>query len=285
MVDRTSQLKQAGFKLWSVLWLGILYTPVFFLVALGFNSSSYALKWEGFSFRWYEHTLSNPEMVAALFNSILVATLSTLIAVILGFLYAFWSHRAVAKRVSGMSDGLMSLPLFIPEIVIAIGLLVLVSHGLRPLVDTIGLSVNSMTAITLGHATLALGYASLVLRNRFKSYDLNQELAAQDLGASRLQIFLQIMLPQLMPGFAAAACLSFAVSLDDFYVSYFLSTGGSSLQTLPLYIWSLQGRRAMTPEINVVSSLLLSIALVFFAAGLFFNRLETKLRTSKKDAE
>lgn len=283
MVPPKHRLKRVGFNLWSLTWLSVLYVPVLFLVILGFNASSYALRWEGFSLRWYESTLRNPEMLSALFNSIIVALMSAFIAVCLGFFYALWSHRNNSKKLSGLGDSLMSLPLFIPEIVIAIGLLVLISQSFRPMTASLGFNLNSMTSIILGHTTLALGYSALVLRNRFKAYDFQQELAAIDLGATRMQVFFLIMVPQLLPGFAAASCLSFAVSLDDFYVSYFLSTGGSALKTLPLYIWSLQGRRAMTPEINVVSSLLLCLAVFFFAAGLILSRIDVKAKPPEKD--
>ncbi|MEN9529123.1 MAG: hypothetical protein RI932_996 [Pseudomonadota bacterium] len=276
MVTRPVKLKSVLFSTWSLLLLAALYLPVAFLVLHGFNAGSFALRWEGFSLRWYASTLENPEMLNALFNSLMVASISTLLAVTLGFFYALWSHRHSRHKITGAADSLMSLPLFMPEIVISIGLLVVVAQILRPGAAVLGLQLNSMSAIILGHTTLALGYASLVLRNRFRNYDVQQELAAIDLGATRSQVFFQVMLPQLMPGFAAASCLAFAVSLDDFYISYFLSTGGSSLQTLPLFIWSLQGRRAMTPEINVVSSLLLCIAVFFFAAGLLLSRSEPR---------
>lgn len=275
MVPRPLNMKKLLFNAWSLVLLALLYLPVGFLVVYGFNSGSYALRWEGFSLRWYAATLENPEMLSALFNSLLVATISTVLAVTLGFFYALWSHRHAQHKLTGAADSLMSLPLFMPEIVISIGLLVVVAQILRPSADLLGIPISSITSIILGHTTLALGYASLVLRNRFRHYDQQQELAAIDLGATRWQVFFQVMLPQLMPGFAAASCLAFAVSLDDFYVSYFLSTGGSSLQTLPIFIWSLQGRRAMTPEINVVSSLLLCIAVLFFAAGLLLSRSES----------
>lgn len=272
MVTFPSSLRKNALRSWSVLTLLALYFPVFCLFVFGFNGGTFALRWEGFSLRWYAITLTNTDMLTALFNSLMVATLSTTIAVCLGFLYAWWAHRIASNRVTRAADSLVSLPLFIPEIVIAIGLLVLVVRFIKPGISGIGLSMDSIHSIVIGHATLALGYAALVLRTRFKSYDVVQEFAARDLGASSWSIFSRIMIPQIAPGLAAAACISFAVSLDDFYVSYFLSTGGSSLKTLPLYIWSLQGRRAMTPEINVVSSLLLVLALLFFGLGLYLSR-------------
>ncbi|NBW80389.1 ABC transporter permease [bacterium] len=272
MVTFSSSLRKDALRVWCVLTLLVLYFPVFFLFVFGFNGGTFALRWDGFSLRWYSSTLSNTDMLTALFNSLLVASLSTAIAVCLGFLYAWWAHRSASLRITRAADSLVSLPLFIPEIVIAIGLLVLLVKFVKPGFAGIGLSMDSIHSIVIGHATLALGYAALVLRTRFKSYDVVQEFAARDLGASGWSIFSRIMLPQIAPGLAAAACVSFAVSLDDFYVSYFLSTGGSSLKTLPLYIWSLQGRRAMTPEINVVSSFLLILALVFFGLGLYLSR-------------
>lgn len=272
MVDSANSITRKILGAWSLAVLLLIYIPVALLVIYGFNGGSYALRWEGFSLRWYEATLTNREMLGALFNSLMVALLSTSVAVTLAFLYALWAHRTQQKRLAGASDSLLSLPLFIPEIVIAIGLLVMMARFIKPKALELGFHLDSLGSVVLGHTTLALGYAALVLRTRFNSYDLQQELAAKDLGANRWNVLWYIMLPQVLPGLAAAACISFAVSLDDFYVSYFLSTGGSALQTLPLYIWSLQGRRAMTPEINVVSSLLLLIALLFFGLGLTLSR-------------
>jgi spermidine/putrescine transport system permease protein len=272
MVNFASSLIKKLLLLWSSLILLLIYLPVFALVIYGFNSGSFALRWEGFSLRWYAAALTNSEMLYALFNSLFIGFISSLIAVSLAFMYCLWAHRTRHRRLAGTSDSLLSLPLFIPEIVLAIGLLVMIVRFLKPAVLGLGLNFDSFLSVIIGHTTIAVGYASLVLRTRFNAYDLQQELAAKDLGADRWSLFWSVMLPQILPGLAAAACLSFAVSLDDFYVSYFLSTGGSALKTLPLYIWSLQGRKAMTPEINVVSSLLLFIALLFFCTGLIFSR-------------
>lgn len=282
MVNSANSVNAKILQMWSMLLLSLLYFPVFILVVYGFNKGSFALQWEGFSIRWYALALSNSELLKALANSLLIATLSTFISVTLAFLYALWAHRSTQKRVAGAADSLMSLPLFIPEIVIAIGLLIVLVRFLKPISVGIGLPLDSVNSVILGHATLSLGYAALILRARFRGYDIQQEIAAQDLGADRWNIFKHIMLPELAPGLAAACCISFALSLDDFYVSYFLSVGGSSLQTLPLYIWSLQGRRAMTPEINVVSSLLLFIALLFFGLGLYLNRSDQSSELARK---
>lgn len=272
MVSSANQLNSKLLAGWSICVLILLYLPIASLFVYGFNAGAFALRWEGFSLRWYAEAFANEALLTALLNSLAVAIISSLMAVLLGFLYAFWAHRIAGRRLASASDSLISLPLFIPEIVIAIGLLVMTVRVFRPTALQLGVPISSLTAVVLGHTTLALGYAALILRTRFKNYDLQQELAARDLGAGRWDIFQHVLLPQIAPALVAAACISFAVSLDDFYVSYFLSTGGSSLQTLPLYIWSLQGRRAMTPEINVVSSILLFIALGFFTMGLFLNR-------------
>jgi spermidine/putrescine transport system permease protein len=278
----TSPSSTTRLTLWTTLILLILYVPVTLLFFYGFNSGLYALRWEGFSLRWYKEALGNEGMLDAMFTSLLIAALSALLAVSIAFLYALWSHRMARARTLRFTDSVMSLPLFIPEIVIAIGLLILIARGFRPAALAAGFDLSPFVSVLIGHATLAIGYAALILRARIQSYDLQQELAARDLGADGTHIFRYILLPQMMPGLAAAGCLSFAVSLDDFYVSYFLSTGGSSIQTLPLYIWSLQGRRAMTPEINVVSSILLLIAVFFFALGIVFNRQSRNSNFSEK---
>jgi spermidine/putrescine transport system permease protein len=282
MVDSARSLTKNMLLVWSGISLILIYAPVISLVIYGFNAGQYALRWEGFSFRWYAAALTNPEMLLALFNSLFIGFISTILAVMLAFFYCLWAHRTKFRRLAGTSDSLMSLPLFIPEIVLSIGLLVMIVRFLKPAVLELGFSIDSVVAVIIGHTTIAVGYASLVLRARFNTYDIQQELAAKDLGADKWQIFTTVMLPQIMPGLAAAACLSFAVSLDDFYVSYFLSTGGSALKTLPLYIWSLQGRKAMTPEINVVSSVLLILALLFFCTGLALSRSRTTGNDTRK---
>ncbi|MCA2960102.1 MAG: ABC transporter permease [Silvanigrellales bacterium] len=241
-----------------------LYAPLVVLVVYSFSASRFALRMEGFTLEWYRRALSNPAVYKAVVTSFSVAFLSAALSTGLGTALALAIHSLRRAKVAGKALLAMgAFPLLAPEIVLGLGLLLFFSRFLRPSLLLWGLELGSFPSVVAGHVTLGIGYVMYTVRARLEHFDDAQLLAAHDLGASRPEAFWTVMFPQILPGIIAGACLSLAVSLDDFYVSYFVSVGGSGFQTLPLYFWNLQGRQALTPEINVVSTLLLGFSFLF----------------------
>jgi len=231
-----------------------LYLPLAVIVSQSFNGARYGLNWGGLTTRWYQSALSDPQIAAAFKNTFIVAGSSTLIATLLGTLlgYGLARHRFASRH---FVSRLMLLPVAVPDIVMAVSLLLFYSMVRQ----WTGLLQLGLTTMILGHITFQIPFVALVVRSRLAGLDPTLEEAAADLGASRFQRVCRITLPMLRPGILAAAVLPFALSLYDFFVSFFTSGPGSS--TLPVYIYSAV-KRGVTGEIHAVSTLLISAAVL-----------------------
>ena len=236
-----------------------LYTPIIILVVFSFNSSRFVTTWDGFSFRWYGELFRNEAMVIALRNSLIVAVISTLISTVIGTMVALVMerHRFPGKLAF---DALLYLPVIIPDIAMAVMLLlffVLIQFRL------------SLITIIISHVAFMISFVAIVVRARLVGFDRSLEEAAQDLGANELQTFRYVTLPLLMPGILAGALLAFTLSLDDFVITFFTAGVGST--TLPLRIYSMV-KLGITPEINAVSTLLLAASMLLVLASLLLQR-------------
>ncbi len=236
-----------------------LYAPIIILVIFSFNSSRFVTSWEGFSFRWYGELFRNEAMVVALKNSLIVAVIATLISTVIGTMVALVMerHRFPGKLAF---DALLYLPVIIPDIAMAVMLLlffVLIRFRL------------SLITIMISHIAFMISFVAIVVRARLAGFDRSLEEAAQDLGANEFQTFRHVTLPLLMPGILAGALLAFTLSLDDFVITFFTAGVGST--TLPLRIYSMV-KLGITPEINAVSTLLLAASMVLVLASLLLQR-------------
>jgi spermidine/putrescine transport system permease protein len=246
----------------AVLAYSFLYLPIVVLVLFSFSASRYASIWGGFSLEWYAKLLHNPDIARALFNSLVIAAGTTLIATVLGTLVALGLERVADRHRASHYDAALTLPILMPDIVQGIALLlffVLVFNGLeyvfgwRP---TLG-----RTTVIIAHAAFAISYVAVVVRARLSGMDKRLEEAAMDLGANEWQVFQRITLPLIWPGVLSGGLLAFTLSLDEFVITFF--TSGPGATTLPIQVWSMV-KRGVTPEINALSTLMLlsSIALV-----------------------
>jgi len=231
-----------------------LYAPLVVLVAFSFNRARLSASWEGFTLAWYASALRDERILAALRNSIVIAFATTLIATAAGTAAALAFHRW-RFRAQATWTALMVLPLVVPEIVLAASLVLLFAG--------MGLRLGFLTVI-LAHVAFSMSYAVVVVRARLAGFDHTVEEAAMDLGASPLRTLRHVTLPMIGPGILAASLLVFAVSIDDYVVTSFVAGVGAT--TLPLHIYSMV-RSGLSPEINAVSTLLLSATgLLLFAA-------------------
>ncbi len=246
-----------------------LYLPIGVLVLYSFSASRYALVWGGFSLEAYRRVLTDPEIASALLNSMIVAASATAIATVLGSALALALERA---RVRGGLESLVYLPIVIPEIVMAVGLLVFFAQVIRPALNTVGLELSPLPAVIVGHVAFTISYVMVVVRARLRDLDRSLEEAACDLGATPAQVLRYVTLPLLAPAIISGALLAFTLSLDDFYVTYFSTSGGSGFKTLPLYLYALQGRAAIPPHMNAAASLMLGISLILIALAFWVQR-------------
>jgi spermidine/putrescine transport system permease protein len=220
-----------------------LYAPIAILIIFSFNSSRYAL-WEGFSWQWYSTLINDELILRAIKNSLIVATVATIISTVIGTLAALGMQR-FQFRAKTPIDALFYLPVIVPEIVMAASLVVFFGFIRFKL---------GMTTVILAHIAFCVSYVIIVVRARLEGFDRTLEEAAMDLGANELQTFFRITLPLIMPGILSGALLAFTLSIDDYLITSFVAGVGSS--TLPLQIYSMV-KTKVTPEINAVSTLLL----------------------------
>ncbi len=227
----------------------LLYVPIVVLIIFSFNSARTGATWQSFTLQWYGRVFSNARILEAAANSLIVAVLSTLGAVVIGTLMAMAMER-YRFRGKGAWDGLLYLPVIVPEIVMGISLLIFFA--------AVNISRGLLTLV-ISHIAFCMPFVYLTMRARLADFDRSVEEAAQDLGANEWVTFRRVTLPLLMPGIISSALLAFTLSLDDFVISFFVTGVGS--QTLPVYIWG-QIRRGITPEINAISALMLVLSIV-----------------------
>jgi spermidine/putrescine transport system permease protein len=224
------------------------------LAAFSFNRERLTATWRGFTFDWYLRLLDNTRVLTALRNSLVVAVVATVLATAIGTAGALAFHRHRFRRQAAL-DGLVTLPMVIPEIVMASSLLLLFA--------ALGLPLG-FTSVILAHVAFSVSYAVVVVRARLAGFDRSLEEAAMDLGAGPARTLVRVTLPVIAPGILAAALLVFSLSIDDYVITSFVAGVGST--TLPLQIYSMV-RSGISPEINAVSTLLLvATALLLFAA-------------------
>jgi spermidine/putrescine transport system permease protein len=232
-----------------------LYAPILVLVALSFNASRLSASWEGFTLAWYFKSATNPAILAALRNSLLVALATTVAATAAATAAALAFHRHRFRR-PGLLEGLITIPTVAPEIVLAASLLLLFA--------AIGLRLGFLTVI-LAHVGFTVSYAFVVVKARIAGFDHSLEEAAMDLGAGPVRTFFMVTLPAIFPAVMAAALLVFALSIDDYVVTSFVAGVGAT--TLPLQIYSMV-KSGVSPEINAVSTMLL-LATALLLLGVF----------------
>ena len=236
-----------GFRAVSIAVFSFLYLPLLFVVGYSFNENRVVTVWKGFSLQWYADVLGNDDIQRALWNSLRVGIVATVVSVALATGIAVGLLR-LARSGRTFAWGLIGAPLIIPEIVFAIGTLALFVQLRVPL---------GVNAITLAHIAFCIPFALLPIRARLAGIDPSVYEAAADLGAPERVIFRRITMPLLAPGLVAGALLAFIISLDDFLVSYFLAGPGGT--TLPVYIFGMI-RNAITPGVNALSTLLLVVS-------------------------
>lgn len=244
MAKDTLPLKMAAYAVYA-----FLYLPLLIVVVYSFNDSRLNAEWVGFTLDWYDKLLHNEEMLTAAGNSLIIATISAVVATLLGTLAGMAMHKYRLK----LLPGLVMAPIAMPDILMGVSLLLFFI--------IINMSLG-LLSIMLAHITFCIGFVALSVQARMSGIDESLTEAARDLGASPWLSFRLITLPLLAPGIIAGALMAFTLSIDDFVITFFVSGVGSS--TLPLQIYSMV-KIAVTPEVNAISTLLMLLTLVLIS--------------------
>lgn len=242
----------------------LMYLPILVLTVYSFNESPYSAGWKGFTLTWYAKLFSDYRILEALRTSLLVAVVAVGAAAVLGTMvavglarYQFWGKRLYL--------GMSYLPTIVPDIAIAVATLVFLAALAIPL---------SVWTIVAAHVVFCLAYVAIVVSTRLGDLDPHLEEAALDLGATPVQSFFQVLLPQLAPGILSGCLLAFVLSLDDFLISSF--TAGNGATTLPMEIFS-RIRTGVKPDVNALSSLL-----ILFSAAIALSSEYLRYRSERK---
>ncbi len=245
------------------------YAPIVLLIVLSFNSNRLVGVWSGFTFDWYAQMLDNTSVLRAVRNSLIVAFFSTIVSTALGTAaaLALERYRFRGRRVF---DALLYLPVIVPDVTMAVMLLLFFVRAADALFVVSGASITlGLTTITLSHVAFNISFVAIVVRARLAGMDPTLEDAAADLYADRWRAFRRVTLPQLMPGVLGGALLALTLSLDDVVITSFVSGPGST--TLPVYVFGLV-RRGVTPLINAVSTVMLVASMVLVLASVLLQR-------------
>jgi spermidine/putrescine transport system permease protein len=231
-----------------------IYGPILILIVFSFNTMKLNIRWEGFTFHWYDVLFRDGQVLLAARNTLIIAVISTIVATIIGTLAALAMQR---YRFPGynLSETVMYIPIVIPEVIMGISLLVLfVMMNLK----------LGLVTITLSHIAFNVPFVALVVRARLHGYDNAIDEAAMDLGADEMTTFRRVTLPTIMPGVLSGAMLALTLSLDDYVITYFTAGPGST--TLPLRVFSMV-RFMVTPEVNALSAIWVLIVFLVLLVG------------------
>ncbi len=244
-----------------------LYTPIAIIALFSFNAGRHASQLEGFSIKWYGRALSNPFMMDALENSLLIAFVSATLASILGTLAAV-GLQGMRGPVRVLFDAVIYIAVMIPGIVIGIATLialVTLFDQINPWIASIWPGASAPLALSMGvgsviaaHTMFTMALVVIIIRTRLSSLEQALTEASADLYATPFGTFRQVTLPLIAPAILAGFLLSFTFSFDDFIIAFFVA---GSETTLPIYVFS-SIRRGVTPEINVIGTLVMLVSLI-----------------------
>jgi len=245
------------------------YAPIALLVLFSFSDDNLVGRWGGFTLDWYREFGENDEVQKALGVSLRVALISTLISVVLGTMSALALER-FRFRGQRVFDALLYLPVIIPDVTMAVMMLIFFTRGFSIAESVLGISITKgMPTVVLSHIAFSISFVSIVVRARISGMSERLEEAAQDLYASRWQTFRYVTLPLILPGIIGGALLSLTLSLDDVVITQFVAGPGST--TLPVYVFGLI-RRGVSPLINAVSVVMLAASILLVLLSVIAQR-------------
>ena len=234
---------------WTGLVFVFFYLPIVILIVFSFNESRLNIVWTGFTLDWYAALWRDSVLVRAAKNSLIVASATTVLSVVLGTAGA-WLLNRYRYRGSSFLETLVFLPMIVPEVIIGVSLLILFVQ--------VGLQLG-YTTIVISHVTFCFPFVMAAVQARLAGLDPSLEEAALDLGATPLQAFFKVMVPYLMPAIVSGALMSFTLSLDELIVTYFTASAGT--RTLPLEIFG-RVKKGLDPSLNAISTVFIVVTVL-----------------------
>ncbi|MBS6196621.1 MAG: extracellular solute-binding protein [Clostridiales bacterium] len=221
------------------------YLPIAYMIVFSFNEGKSLTSFTGFSLRWYRHMLESGDMMEALYTTFSIALIATFVSTTVGTISAIGLSKS-KKLVRNLIEQVNNLPMMNPEIVTAIGFMLLFI--------TFRIEKGYMTML-LAHIAFCIPYVILSVMPKIRSLDPNLADAAMDLGATPWQALIKVIVPQITPGIVSGALIAFTMSVDDFIISYFVT--GSGVKNLSIMVYTMSKR--VNPSINAISTLVVVI--------------------------
>lgn len=246
--QKREQRRKLPWTIFAALVYSIFYIPVVVMIIFSFNDAKRNYSWMGFTTEWYPKLFSfgNHDLWESLAYSLIIAVLATVISVVIGVLGGI-GLKKFEFRGKKFINMMLFVPIVVPEIVLAVSMLIIfMILGFR-----LGLGT-----IVIGHCTFCIPYAVIIIKGRITGDNETLQEASMDLGANRLQTFLKVTIPSIMPGIMSAAFLSFTLSIDDVMISNMLA--GADQSTLPVLILSVN-RTGITPDINALTTIMVIV--------------------------
>ena len=220
-------------KIYTALVFLLLYAPILVVIVFSFNAEESLSQFAGVSFHWYAELLEDAEALTALRNSLILAVVSSVLATVLGVIAAFTIDRAKRKWWARTMESASNIPMMNPDIVTGVSMMLLFV-GIAAILRT--QPFLGVWTMIVAHTTFNLPYVILSVLPKFRQMDRSLSEAALDLGCTPAGTFFRVELPYIMPGAISGMMMSFALSLDDFVISHFVSS--PDFRTLPLYIYN-----------------------------------------------
>lgn len=226
-----------------------LYAPILALAVFSFNDSKSMGKWEGFTFKWYESLFQDERIMTALFYTLVIAIIASLVATIIGTISAIGIHNMRKGKLKNLLLSVNNLPILNPDVVTGVSLM------------TLFVFINmefGFNTILLSHIVFNIPYVILSVLPKLKQLPANIEEAAMDLGATPIYALQKVVIPQIKPGIVSGMLIAFTMSIDDFVISFFAA--GNGVSNLSIEIYSMT-RRGISPEINALSTIMFVVVL------------------------
>lgn len=249
-------------RLYLTLCYIFLYLPIIFMIVFSFNEHKYSNKFTKFSLIWYKELFKDSSVMNTFYQTIIITLIATFFAVIIGTIGALTIYKTVNPKIKNYMQTTTYLPIILPDIVIAIGIIILYVF--------LNLKFGYFTII-LSHIVFNVPFVIFAILPKLLTLDNNLFDAAMDLGAKQFQIFKKIILPEIIPNIISGALIAITLSLDDFTISYF--TSGSGVMTLSVKIFSMT-KRGISPKINALSTLMIAMIIVISTITYLFKNKE-----------
>ena len=257
--------KQPIFNIYIVLMLIFFYLPIIYTIFFSFNETKSLTHFSGFSLRWYEKMFADRTMMEAIWYTFIIAIIATVVSTIVGSITAIGLSKS-KRIVQNIVEQINNLPIMNPEIVTAVGLLMLFA-------SIKGIEKGFVTLL-LVHIMFCIPYVILSVTPKLRTLDPNLTEAAMDLGATPWQALTKVIVPQIMPGIVSGALIAFTMSFDDFVISYFVT--GNGVNNISTLVWTMSKR--INPSINALST----IIIVIITIGLILANVVPLLKDKKE---